>query len=219
AELRERYSGSQKERAARDADSGKVAAQAKPEKPADKPADKPAEPKPIPYAELPLEERFARLVDLRVAKIVKVERHPKADKLYVETLDDGSGAERVIVSGLVPFYAEEDLLGKHIVLVNNLKPAKLRGVESRGMLLAASRSGDEGKEVVEALEAPWAAPGTRVVLEGQDASVPADAEIDVDAFFSVPIVAKGNTPMVGVKALTADGKNLATTKIPDGEVG
>ncbi|HOZ72709.1 MAG TPA: methionine--tRNA ligase, partial [Spirochaetales bacterium] len=171
------------------------------------------------YAELPLEERFARLVDLRVAKIVKVERHPKADKLYVETLDDGSGAERVIVSGLVPFYAEEDLLGKHIVLVNNLKPAKLRGVESRGMLLAASRSGDEGKEVVEALEAPWAAPGTRVVLEGQDASVPADAEIDVDAFFSVPIVAKGNTPMVGVKALTADGKNLATTKIPDGEVG
>ena len=133
AELRDRYSGSQKERATRDAAAAAVSADKPAGKPAEKPAaepKKPAEPKPVPYADLPVEERFARLVDLRVARIVKIERHPKADKLYLETLDDGSGEERVIVSGLVPFYAEEELLGKHIVLANNLKPAKLRRITS-----------------------------------------------------------------------------------------
>ncbi|MBU0928855.1 MAG: methionine--tRNA ligase [Spirochaetes bacterium] len=224
AELRDKYSGSQKERAARDAAGPKPEASAPapkpsaPVEPAPK-AVKPAEPKPAPYAGLPVEERFARLVDLRVARIVKIERHPKADKLYIETLDDGTGQERVIVSGLVPFYSEEELLGKSIVLVNNLKPAKLRGVESRGMLLAAARSGAEGKEVVEVLDAPWAAPGTRVVLEGQDPAVPAEAEIDADAFFSVPIVAKGSKALVGTKALVADGKPFALSKVSDGEIG
>jgi methionyl-tRNA synthetase len=133
AELREKYSGSQKERAER---SDAKAADAKPAtKTAPAPVAAPKVehvPSPPPMAGLPIEERFERLVDLRVAKIVKIERHPKADKLYIETLDDGSGTERVIVSGLVPYYKEEELLGKSIVLVNNLKPAKLRGVESRG---------------------------------------------------------------------------------------
>ena len=219
AELRDKYSGSQKERAARDAAAAATAGDAAKKAVPTPEAKKPAEPKPAPYADLPVEERFAKLVDLRVAKIVKIERHPKADKLYIETLDDGTGQERVIVSGLVPFYKEEELLGRHIVLVNNLKPAKLRGVESRGMLLAASRSGAEGKEVVEVLEAPWAAPGTRVVLAGQDPAVPADAEIDVDAFFSVPIAAKDSSPLVGSKPLVADGKAFALAKVPEGEVG
>lgn len=230
AELREKYSGSQKERADRDAAtaSGTVSAKtapdaATPAKPAASavPAaeKKPAEPKPVLYANLPVEERFAKLVDLRVAKIVKIERHPKADKLYIETLDDGSGQERVIVSGLVPFYKEEELLGKSIVLVNNLKPAKLRGVESRGMLLAASKSGAEGKEVVEVLDAPWAAPGTRVVLEGQDPDIAADAEIDADAFFSVPIAAKDSRPIVGARALLAAGAPFSLARVSEGEVG
>ena len=224
AALRDKYSGSQKERAERDAavDTQKTAGDA--QKPAGEGtlAQKPAEPpvpKPVPYADLPVEERFARLIDLRVAKIIKIERHPKADKLYIETLDDGSGQERVIVSGLVPFYKEEELLGKSIVVVNNLKPARLRGVESRGMLLAASRMGTEGKEAVEVLDAPWAAPGTRVLLEGQDVSIPAEAEIDADAFFSVPIMAKGSGVFVGTKALMAGETPFSTSKVPDGEVG
>jgi len=253
ASLRDRYSGSQKERAERGVASGAAAtgaaatgaaatgaaasgaAQGKPAaaKPAavkapeaaakgSEAAAKPApEPKPVPYEGLPAEERFAKLIDLRVAKIVKIERHPKADKLYIETLDDGSGTERVIVSGLVPFYKEEELLGKHIVLANNLKPAKLRGVESRGMLLAASRKseGEGVKEAVEVLDAGGAAPGTRVVLEGQDPAVPADAEIDVDAFFSVAIRAEGGAAMVGGKRLLADGKPFALARVSEGEVG
>jgi methionyl-tRNA synthetase len=172
-----------------------------------------------------VEERFARVVDLRVATIVKVERHPKADKLYVETLDDGSGQERVIVSGIVPYYREEELLGKRIVLVHNLKPAKLRGVESRGMLLAASRvvaSADGGapaKEACEVLDAGDAAPGTRVLLEGQDPSLAPMAEIDVDAFFSVPIRAEGGVAMIGGRRLLAGGRPFTLAKVPEGEVG
>jgi methionyl-tRNA synthetase len=230
AALRERFAGSQAERQVRDEKASQQAAAAatkkaeasEPKPASPKPATAPAEaaaPKPLLFEGLPPEERFARIIDLRVAKIVKIERHPKADKLYVETLDDGSGQERVIVSGLVPFYKEEELLGKSIVLVNNLKPAKLRGVESRGMLLAASRHGEAGKEAVEVLDAGSAAPGTRVLLEGQDPGLAPLPEIDVDAFFSVAIRAEAGTVMVGSKRLLAAGAPFAQAKVPEGEVG
>ena len=104
--------------------------------------------------------RFRATVDLRAAKIVEVKRHPDAEKLYIETVDLGT-EQRTIVSGLVPHYKEEELLGHTVVLVANLKPALLRGVESQGMLLAAS----EGK-TVEVLFVDHAQPGDRVVLSG-----------------------------------------------------
>jgi len=149
-----------------------------------------------------LTDRFLQTIDLRVARILKIERHPKADKLYIETLDDGSGKERTIVSGLVPFYREEELLGKNIIIVNNLKPAKLRGVESEGMLLAASATDAEGNEIVEVLTAPNATPGLRVVPEGianiasEESDRPLPKErIDVDKFsrylFSQRVVLRG----------------------------
>jgi len=166
-----------------------------------------------------VEQRFLKLVALKVAKIVKIERHPKADKLYIETLDDGSGAERVIVSGLVPFYKEEELLGKHIILADNLKPAKLRGVESRGMLLAASLAGPEGKEAVEVLQAPWAAPGTPVSLEGLVADGPIEPQIDVDTFFSVPLAAVDGFARAGSAKLAVEGQALQLQNVRNGEIG
>lgn len=75
-------------------------------------------------------------VELRVAKITACEPVPKADKLLVLKLDDGMGG-RQVVSGIRPWYSPEDLIGKKIVLVANLAPAKLRGIESQGMILAA----------------------------------------------------------------------------------
>jgi methionyl-tRNA synthetase len=171
-----------------------------------------------PLHDLPIEERFSRLLDLRVAQIVKIERHPKADKLYVETVDDGSGNERVIVSGLVPFYKEEELLGKKVILAANLKSAKLRGIESRGMLLAAGDKVDPENERVEVLEAPNEAPGTRVALEGMEpCAVP--AELDIDSFFSVPIRATGGAVLCGEKRLVAGATPLSTSKVSDGSVG
>ncbi|MDR2305302.1 MAG: methionine--tRNA ligase [Treponema sp.] len=170
---------------------------------------------------------FSNTLDLRVAKIVKIERHPKADKLYIETLEignaDGTFEERVIVSGLVPFYKEEGLLGKHIIVAYNLKAAKLRGVESKGMLLAASdmngEPGEDGKpaERCEVLDASGIPTGTRVVLEGTESGNPPE-EIDIDTFFSVPMLVKDSAVTVGGKALCLDGKPIKTVIIGEGEV-
>lgn len=82
-------------------------------------------------------EDFAKL-DLRVAKVVHAEDHPKADRLFKLQLDDGSGQPRQICAGIKGHYAAADLIGKSIVIVANLAPRVIRGEESRGMLLAAS---------------------------------------------------------------------------------
>ena len=77
-------------------------------------------------------------VDLRVAVVKHAEPHPNADKLLILKIDAGDGKEdRQIVAGIRNYYKPEDLIGKRIVIVNNLAPAILRGVESQGMLLAA----------------------------------------------------------------------------------
>lgn len=81
-------------------------------------------------------EEFKKL-EFKVAKIKEVEDHPNADKLYVLTIDLGDKIKQ-IVAGIKGSYKKEDLLGKQIVVVDNLEPALLRGVESQGMLLAAS---------------------------------------------------------------------------------
>lgn len=85
-------------------------------------------------------EDFSK-IDLRVVEIVAAEPVPKTDKLMKIQVSLGD-EERTVVSGIAKFYKPEDLIGKHVVLVANLKPAKLRGVMSHGMLLAASK-GDE----------------------------------------------------------------------------
>lgn len=85
-------------------------------------------------------EDFSK-VDLRVVEILAAEPVPKTDKLMKIQVSLGD-EERTVVSGIAKFYKPEDLIGKHVILVANLKPAKLRGVMSHGMLLAASK-GDE----------------------------------------------------------------------------
>ena len=82
---------------------------------------------------LPLDKQadfFNANIELTVAKIVDVKPNPDGEKLYIETLDDGSGSPRVIQSGLRKFFKEEELLGKHIAIVSNLAPRKMLGVES-----------------------------------------------------------------------------------------
>jgi methionyl-tRNA synthetase len=75
---------------------------------------------------------------LRVAEVVKAERHPNADKLLVFQLKVGEET-RQVVSGIAKYYKPEDLVGKKVVMVYNLKPVTLRGIESRGMLLTAEK--------------------------------------------------------------------------------
>ena len=76
-------------------------------------------------------------VNLRVGRIISVDDHPNADKLYVVKLDDGTGGERTICAGLKAFYQPDEMEGKLVVFVENLKPRPLRGVTSEGMMLAA----------------------------------------------------------------------------------
>jgi len=81
-------------------------------------------------------------VELKLAKVVNCENHPDADKLLVLTLQIGD-ERRQVVSGIKEFYQPEDLIGKKVVAVTNLQPVKLRGIESRGMILAAEDSEGE----------------------------------------------------------------------------
>jgi methionyl-tRNA synthetase len=92
-------------------------------------------------------EDFAK-VELRVAQVVAAKKHPNADKLLVLTLSLGN-EERTVVSGIAKWYRPEDLVGKKVVLVANLKPARLRGVESQGMILAAQEGEDLALVTVE----------------------------------------------------------------------
>ena len=73
---------------------------------------------------------------LVVATIQKVDDHPNAERLYLLTVDLGD-EERTLVAGIKEFYRPEELVGKQLVMVENLEPATIRGVESRGMILAA----------------------------------------------------------------------------------
>ena len=164
-------------------------------------------------------ETFNTKIALKTAKIMKVEKHPEADKLYIETLDDGSGSERVILSGLVPYLKEEDLLGKTVVIADNLKPRKMRGIESRGMLLAADYKDAEGKDCVEVLDCSWAKPGTPVVLKDTDVNAQKTSEIDADTFFSVPIRVVNKVVCINNIPLTVDGKEITTVLTENGEVG
>ena len=78
---------------------------------------------------------FGRL-ELRVAKVLKAEKHPNADRLLVLQLQVGNET-RQVVSGIAEYYKPEQLIDKNLILVANLKPVKLRGIESHGMILAA----------------------------------------------------------------------------------
>jgi methionyl-tRNA synthetase len=78
-----------------------------------------------------------RKLELRIAKIKEVQDHPDADRLYVITVDLGDKIKQ-LVAGIKGSYAKEELLDKQVIVVDNLEPAVLRGVESQGMLLAAS---------------------------------------------------------------------------------
>ncbi len=102
-------------------------------------------------------DEFAK-IDLRVAKITACEPVKKAKKLLKLTLDDGSGKDRTVASGIALWYKPEDLIGHNIVLVANLKPATLCGVESAGMILAA----DAGENDVQVLFVDNVKPGSKV---------------------------------------------------------
>lgn len=118
-------------------------------------AEKEAKPAEAAAGEITIDD-FAK-IDLRVATVVAAERVPKTDKLIKLQVKIGD-EERTIVSGIAQHYEPENLIGKNVIVIANLKPAKLRGIESRGMVLAASDG--EGNLVL--ADAPGIASGSKV---------------------------------------------------------
>lgn len=111
----------------------------KEEKAAKKADKKEAKKEDAPVEQIGIED-FTK-VELKVGTIISAEKHPKADRLLVEQIDLGEET-RQIVSGIAASFSPEDVVGKKVIVVTNLKPVKLRGVESQGMILCASNADD-----------------------------------------------------------------------------
>ena len=123
------------------------------DKPQDTTPQQPAEPTPA-EAEKPQGKPTIQYddfvkIELVVGKVISADAHPNADKLLVLKVDMGGGQERQILAGIRQWSDPADLVGKNIIVVANLAPRKMRGIESQGMLLAASnKDGDEYRDVV-----------------------------------------------------------------------
>ena len=151
-------------------------------------------------------------LQLEVGLIESVERHPNAEKLYVEKIILADGEMRTICSGLAPYMKMDELQGRSCVVVKNLKAAKLRGVESAGMLLVA----EDEKHGMELLS-PSAPAGTPISFEGVKTN-PSPPIISIDEFFSVKMEVKGGKVLAGGHAVRVDGKPLETGLVKDGKV-
>lgn len=136
--------------------------------------------------------------ELRTARVLEARDHPNADRLLVMRIDLGS-EERQIVAGIVGHYELEELEGKPIVVVANLLPAKLRGEESQGMLLAAE---DEGGRLG-LLLAPEAGPGTPLRVQG---GPPPDPQITFQGFHE-------NTLLASPDGVTLNGRTLEGARL------
>jgi methionyl-tRNA synthetase len=101
------------------------------------------EPAPVIAAPEYIDIDYFSKVDLRIADVLEVNSIPKSKKLYKLKVSLGLLGERQILSGIAHKFTPEELVGRKIVIIANLKPAKLMGEESQGMLLAASTEGDE----------------------------------------------------------------------------
>merc|ERR1712151_29029 len=129
-----------------------------------------------PAVDDPSQPLFSKL-DVRVGKVVKAWHHPEADRLFCEEIDVGDPTgPRQIVSGLREHYTLEQFQGRKLLVVCNMKPAKLVGVESSGMVLCAK---NPETKVVELLDVPDSCNvGDRVLPKGvQDTWVPADPSV------------------------------------------
>jgi methionyl-tRNA synthetase len=152
-------------------------------------------------------EDIFSILNLRVAHIADAAPHPNADKLYVLQLDVGTDEKRQLVAGMKPYYSPEQLKGKHIIFISNLKPANIRGIESNGMMLAAEKDG-----AVKALESPEAHAGDQVFVEG---ITPKTEQITIDDFQKIKMTTKNKAAVYNGKPLKTHKGNVVVD-LPDG---
>lgn len=148
-------------------------------------------------------------LDLRVAQVTEVKDHPEADKLYILKINLGT-EQRQLVAGLKGYYKKEELLNKKIVVVCNLKPAKLKGQLSEGMLLA----GEKGKEVG-VLYAEKSEAGDQVKVDGAEVD---KSQINIDQFSKLKIKVKDGKVLFSNKVLKTDKEEVKVERITEGKV-
>ncbi len=142
--------------------------------------------------------------DLRIGKILSAKEHPDADRLYILQIDFGDN-KRQIVSGIREYYKKEELAGKKAVFICNLKPAKFRGIESQGMILAA----DDGAPSI--LLAENSEPGASVFAEG--ISKKPTVQITFDEFQKLEILIDGaGFALYGGKKLRTQSEEIKTER-------
>ncbi len=152
------------------------------------------------------------ILNLKVAEIKEVKEHPKAEKLLVLKLNLGKDEpERQIVAGIKGHYSVDELKGKKIIVVTNLKPAVLRGVESNGMLLASGS--DEG--ILGLLNVKKAMPGTQVLIKGAE---PGKDIISIDEFQKVSLVAKKGKAYFDSEVLKAGDEEVIVENEAEGKI-
>ena len=152
------------------------------------------------------EDEFSKL-DLRVGKIVDVKDHPNADKLYMLQVELGELGKRVLVAGMKPYYKTDEIKNKKIVVITNLKPAKIRGVKSNGMLLAA----EDNNGTVSLLDPGEAEPGAEIYVE----DIPRKPEkiLDFEEFEKIDLkIDKNQKAIYNGKLLKSDEGPVTTDK-------
>lgn len=156
-----------------------------------------------------IEEKLFPL-NLKVAQIIEVKDHPNADKLYVMKINLGT-EKRQLVAGIKGFYSKDELKNKKIVVVTNLKHAKLRGIESQGMMLAA----EDNRGNVGLLTAKQSIPGDILKFGNLKNS---SKEISFENFQKWDIQAKGGKVFFNDLELKADKEAISVEKVKSGKV-
>ncbi|KNC25925.1 hypothetical protein FF38_03681 [Lucilia cuprina] len=158
------------------------------------------------------EEEGPHRLDIRVGKVIEVQRHPDADTLYVLKIDLAEEQPRTIISGLVKFVTVEELDQRLVAVLCNLKPSKMRGILSEGMVLCTS---NEDHTVVEPIIVPAnAAPGSRLAFEGYSGQPDEQLNPKKKVWEKLSVDFKTNADGVAVWKdnflLTPDGEKLSS---------
>ena len=146
-------------------------------------------------------------LNLKVAKIIGIREHPNADKLYILDIDLGT-EKRQLVAGLKDYYSSNELKDKKIIVVTNLKYAKLRGIESQGMLLCGDDGTTPGFLTVEQSN-----PGDKVYFEGYENS---SKEVSFDDFLKIKMIVQDGKVYFNDRELKTEKEIVRVEKVKDG---
>ncbi len=152
-------------------------------------------------------------MDIRIGEIISCEKHPDSDNLFVEQINIGEEQLIQVVSGLQGHYTTEELIGRKVLTLVNLAPAKIRGVKSAGMVLVAATR--KKMEILENNELPV---GSRVAREGFPIAESPLPEIDFETFVGMKMVIENHQILYKGQQVELQGKPLTTKQIKQGKV-